>query len=75
MNVINKSSDELFEEIRNIVNENIKNNEKIIKAINEMESNKNKESFMNSYQKFISSMSNHMSLIAPFIPALSQFFT
>jgi len=75
MNVIDKSSDELFEEIRNIVNENIKNNEKIIKTINEMESNKNKESFMNSYQKFISSMSNHMSLIAPFIPALSQFFT
>lgn len=74
MNVINKSSDELFEEIRDIVNKNIQNNEEIIKTINEMEKNKDKDSFMDSYQKFISSMSNHMTLIAPFIPALSQFF-
>jgi hypothetical protein len=44
----------------------------VVKAINEME--KNKDSFMISYQKFISSISDHMSLIAPFIPALSQFF-
>ncbi|SFH84804.1 hypothetical protein SAMN05192551_103255 [Tindallia magadiensis] len=74
-NIVNVSSDNLFEELRNMIKENIDKNNEILDAIDEMEKNQNnKESFMVSYQKFISLISDHISLISPFIPALSQFF-
>ena len=71
-NTVNLSSEELFDELREVIKENISSNEEIIKSINEMEENKDNEQLLYKYQKFIALMSNHMNLIAPFIPALSQ---
>lgn len=72
MNVVNVSSDKLFDELRRVIEDNIEKKHEILNLIDEMEKNKDKKSFVNSYQKFISSMADHMSLVAPFIPALTQ---
>ena len=72
-NVANVSSDKLFDELRRVIEDNIEKNHEILNLIDEMEKNKSKKSFVNSYQKFISLMADHMSLVAPFISALTKY--
>jgi nitrogenase molybdenum-iron protein alpha/beta subunit len=69
---INKN---LFDRLRNIVNENVQDESEIIGAINNMEDNIGKPSFKDSYNNFIQSAANHMALLAPFIPLLTDLLT
>lgn len=43
-----------------------------LKILEELKRTQNTSSFTSNYQKFIASLANHMTLIAPFIPALTQ---
>ena len=74
INIKNVSSDELFEKLIKVVKEEInENNEEILKTINEMKENKNRKSFVEGYAKFISSVSDHIEVVKPFLPALIEF--
>lgn len=71
INTIDNNDSVLFE---NLLNEAKKiNNDEIIKAIQEMEKSKNNSSFKEKYSSFMQLAANHMTLFAPFIPALTNF--
>lgn len=71
INTIDNNDSVLFE---NLLNEAKKiNNNEIIKAIQEMEKSKNNSSFKEKYSSFMQLAANHMTLFAPFIPALTNF--
>lgn len=73
VNYVNDSSG-LFEDIRKVLltiqDDKIKNGS--IELLKEMEETKNTPSFLSKYQNFIGILANHMTIIAPFIPALTQ---
>jgi len=75
VNIINTSSDDLFDKLRQTIKESIDDeNEKmeLRMLVNELEANQKTGNFNQLYTKFITSAANHMTLISPFIPALSQ---
>lgn len=75
INVVNMSPSDLFDEIRKVLKENISDEAELNylrEIINEMENSQNTNTFNQLYTKFITSAANHMTLISPFIPALSQ---
>lgn len=51
------------------------NEANIVQAINDMENHIGKPSFKEKYNSFIQSAANHMTLFAPFIPALTTLLT
>ena len=62
----------LFNELRNVVEIELNNNAEIIDKINQLESNIGNKKFITKYNDFIQSMANHISIIVPFIPALTN---
>lgn len=67
-------TDLLFKELKlaldGIIEEEIK--EKSLQILEELDNSKHTPSYLSNYQKFISVMADHMTIIAPFIPALTQ---
>lgn len=75
INIVDMSPNDLFDELRKVLKENITDADElqaIREVINEMESSQNTSKFNQAYTKFITGAANHMTLISPFIPALSQ---
>jgi hypothetical protein len=62
---------ELFNNMKRAVQGKVE----IVETINKMEENVGKPSFIDSYNKFIQSAANHMTLLTPFIPALTELLT
>ena len=75
VNTYNLSSNdiELFNTLKTLVEQNIENSDEIITVIKEMQSNVGKKGFVEKYNRFIQSIANHMTIFAPFIPALTAF--
>jgi len=46
----------------------------LVEAVREMERSQGTENYATAYQRFISMVADHMTVVAPFIPALGQFF-
>jgi hypothetical protein len=77
VNVADKSKNnlKLFEDLIDLVKTKIVDDEKrdsLIKKIKEMKENVGTKSFMEKYQEFISCAADHMTILAPFIPALTD---
>lgn len=73
--VIIQNTENVFAEIRQTLENGIGSEEvltQILGKLAELEEAKGTTSFMQKYQAFIASAANHMSLIAPFLPALTQ---
>ncbi|WP_224762187.1 AbiTii domain-containing protein [Brevundimonas aurantiaca] len=68
-NVIGDTLTQLGEAITSRV-ENAQERETLLAAVQEMKDAKGKASFAAGYQKLIAAAANHMTVIAPFIPAL-----
>ena len=64
--------DEIKKAIESIEEKDVKENS--LQVLEELMNTQNTPSFLSNYQKFIETLSNHMSLIAPFIPALTKLF-
>ncbi|KMY50536.1 hypothetical protein [Peribacillus loiseleuriae] len=74
-NIVNTTSQHLFDELRNVLQNNIADSTQrtvIIDAVNNLEESQNTPRFMDAYQRFISLAVDHMQLITPFIPVLTQ---
>lgn len=74
-NIVNINKENLFENLKEIIKENVEDpNEKLelIEAVHNMERNQGTNNFKDYYVKFITTAANHMTLISPFIPALTQ---
>lgn len=61
----------LMDRLRRIAN-GLENEQEIILNINAMQDNIGKKTFAEKYNTFIQSVANHMTIFAPFIPALTS---
>jgi hypothetical protein len=67
--------EKVFADMRQVIQTRIQNEDErsqILNSLDEMEIAKDKDSFTQKYQNFIASAANHMSVLSPFIPALTQ---
>ncbi len=74
-NVTIENTESVFADMRRVIEtgiepETVRN--QILSVLVELEEAKGTNSFAKKYQAFIALAANHMSLIAPFIPALTQ---
>ena len=67
-------STSLFVEIKEVLEKitDVEVKEESLKIMQELKSSQHTHSYLCKYQKFISVLSNHITLIAPFIPALTE---
>lgn len=75
INIVNTSNNELFDEIKSILNHNVADQDELRELrllVNEMESKQNTSGFNQAYTKFITNAANHMTILSPVIPALTQ---
>lgn len=66
----------VFQEIQKVINSQIQDEklkDELSKKVSEMEGNVGKAGFLKSYSDFIALAANHMTVLGPFIPALTQF--
>ena len=68
---ITENDKALMETLKMLAKE-LDNSEAIINSIEEMKDNVGKKGFANKYNTFIQNVANHMTIFAPFIPALTQ---
>jgi len=75
INVVEKTADELFAELRSIIESEISGSSErnqLLGAVDSMEKAESKSGFMKAYSAFVSAASDHITLFQPFLPALSQ---
>lgn len=73
----NSLSIEVFEQLQQAVSTQIDNaadREALLNFISQMDAKRGTSGFKEAYAGFIAAAANHMSVIAPFLPALTQFF-
>lgn len=78
ININNVTEEKLFEDLKQIVSTKISNKDEkseIIFAIESLEKSIGTNNYLSKYQKFIALVANHMAIITPFIPALTQLIT
>ena len=66
----------VYENIENAITEGLQDSDqksKILSKLNEMKFERDKKQLRLRYNEFIQSAANHMTLVAPFIPALTNF--
>ena len=67
----NIRSESLFVSLKLMISEKIYNNTELLKLVNELEQNIEQSDYIGKYKAFIANAANHMTLIGPFIPALT----
>jgi hypothetical protein len=75
MNISHQVTENVFAEIRQVIQTRIENEDErtqILNSFDEMEAAKGTKGFTQKYQNFIATAENHMTVLAPFIPALTQ---
>lgn len=73
MNVDLSLNDRALFETLLVLAQKVENSQEIMAKVNSMRDSVGKSSFLQKYNDFIQSAANHMTLFAPFIPALTQF--
>ncbi len=74
-NVSSVTEPELFSKIRSELSQGIRDEEalrEVLTKLDELESANGSKSFLSKYQDFINAAAAHMTILAPFLPALTQ---
>ncbi|MCL1696551.1 hypothetical protein [Lysinibacillus sp. BPa_S21] len=74
-NIVNINKDNIFDELRAVINENILSKSDsiiLLDLVNNMEETRGTPSFIDKYKNFMESAANHMSVFSPLLPALAQ---
>lgn len=74
-NIVNINKDNIFDQLRSVINENISSESDsiiLLDLVNNMEETKGTPSFIDKYKSFMESAANHMSVFSPLLPALAQ---
>ncbi len=74
INIEVSETDELFNQLREVIKQ-LENSDELIKVVTELQNSLGKESSYKNYANFIQVASNHMALIAPFLPAITTLLT
>ena len=75
-NIVNESN--VFEHLRSAIESGVTSaseQKEILQRLEALESAKGKKTYLIRYQEFIAVAANHMTVLAPFIPALTQMLT
>jgi hypothetical protein len=75
VNIVNITSMNMFSELKKTIETYITDSTiktQLIDSVCNMEKNQGTNNFLKHYQEFISIAANHMTLLAPFLPALTQ---
>ena len=75
VNISHNVSENVFADMRQVIKTRVKNDVEriqILSKLSELEESKDEESFIQKYQEFIASAADHLTILAPFIPALTQ---
>lgn len=78
INISHQLTENLFADMRQVIQANIQDKEErdeILQMLEELQAAKGTNNFTDKYQRFIAAAANHMELLAPFIPALTQMLT
>jgi hypothetical protein len=74
-NVSSVTEPELFSKIRSELSQGIRDEEalrEVLTKLDELEAAKGSKNFLSKYQDFINAAAAHMTILAPFLPALTQ---
>ena len=71
INMLQIPFDKIYEKLNEIEDETVRNESK--KCLKELEESNDSESYKSKYVKFINTVSDYVSVIAPFLPILTQF--
>lgn len=73
-NVASESNTVLFTEMRERASaiDNVTEREEIIARVGDLEKAQGSSGFFEAYQKFVAAVANHITLFAPFLPALAH---
>jgi len=74
-NVVNISSETLFVELRKVLSDGIADHNRLsalLARVADLEAKRGKPTFLASYRAFMAAAADHMTLLAPFLPALAQ---
>jgi hypothetical protein len=77
-NITNAAPEAIFTELRNLLEKNISDEKERLALLNgagELQKSIGSKTFAEKYKQFIMLAANHMTLIAPFIPALTQYLS
>ncbi len=75
VNISHQSTENVFADMRQVIQNQIQSEvekTEILKNLEELEAAKGTTNFVQKYQNFIASAANHISLLSPFIPTLTQ---
>ena len=75
INITHITNENGFEQLKKAIEENIaelKTREVYLKNLEDLQESVGSNSFLEKYQRFISTTADHISIIAPFIPFLTQ---
>jgi hypothetical protein len=75
VNISHQVTENLFADMRQVIQTHIQNEDErtqILNKLGELEVAKGTGGFTQKYQEFIATAANHVSLLVPFIPALTQ---
>jgi len=74
-NVVTIAPSQLFEQLRSIIEQKVRaesERDDLLRLVEELAQAKTATSYLGAYQGFIASAANHMTVLAPFLPALAQ---
>ncbi len=71
-NIVSTDSSELFRLLREEISSKIEENSSLLLSLSEMEESAGKSTFTEKYKTFIANAANHMTVITPFLPALTS---
>lgn len=77
INIVDKTADELFEELRKTIETNLHNSpdkELLTESVESMEQAETKSSYLKAYGSFIGLAADHVGLLEPFFGALWQLY-
>lgn len=71
-NYVTLNPSDIFDKLTELLRENVQDNTELLKLVAEMREEQGKSDYLTKYQNFIATAANHISLIAHYIPALTQ---
>jgi hypothetical protein len=72
ISTIETNQEQLFEKMIEVIKKEVPNNQLLLNAVAEMKEHAGKPTFLGKYQDFIQLAANAMTILGPFMPALSQ---
>ena len=72
VNIVSMESEKVFDELEATIRDQIEASQDLVAIVGELKQSAGTPRYTKEYQRFIAAAANHISIIGPFIPALTQ---